>query len=67
MGGKLLAVKGEAFPGNAVKYELPPFFRSPCQLAVNLDVEPVTVETLAGAVGGDMSDTQGYSAHSVEV
>jgi hypothetical protein len=31
MGGKLLAVKGEAFPGNAVQYELPAFFRRPCQ------------------------------------
>jgi len=57
MGGKLLAVKGEAFPGNAVQYELPPFFRRSRQLAVNLDVEAVTVETLAGAVGGEMSDT----------
>jgi hypothetical protein len=45
MGGELLAVKGEAFPGNAVEYELSPFFRRSCQLAVNLDVETVTVET----------------------
>jgi hypothetical protein len=56
VGGKLLAVEGEALPADGVPHEVPPVFRRGCQPAVNLDVEAVAVEALVRAVDGKVGD-----------